>query len=74
MTLIEDTELLTTAEVARLLRVRSRTVRRWIAAGALPAVRVGAHYRIPVDALDTQLVTRPHNVPPRQSTTNRKAA
>lgn len=33
--------LLTATEAAELLRVSTRTLRRWIASGALPAYRVG---------------------------------
>ncbi len=34
-------EFLTVAEVAEILRVNPQTIRNWIDAGALPAVRVG---------------------------------
>jgi excisionase family DNA binding protein len=44
-------ELLTVAEVARLLRVSNDTVRRWIIGGELPAVRVGHNYRVLLDDL-----------------------
>jgi excisionase family DNA binding protein len=40
--------LLTVAEVARLARLSERTVRRRIAAGELPAVRLGTGSRAPV--------------------------
>lgn len=45
--------LYTPKEVADLLRVSERTVRRWIAAGKLPARRFGRQLRIPKEALDT---------------------
>lgn len=37
---------LTTAEVAAELRLNPETIRRWINAGALPAVQTGRDYRI----------------------------
>lgn len=37
---------LTVAEVAELLRLNQQTVRNWIDAGTLPAVRVGRRVRI----------------------------
>ena len=37
---------LTVAEVAELLRLNQQTVRNWIDAGSLPAVRVGRRVRI----------------------------
>jgi excisionase family DNA binding protein len=33
--------LLTEAEVAQVLRVSSRTIRRWAACGTVPAVQIG---------------------------------
>ncbi|UUW92683.1 helix-turn-helix domain-containing protein [Pimelobacter simplex] len=52
---------LTTAEVAAELRVNPETVRRWINAGKLPAVRLGpTNYRVErkdFDALVAQLRT-----------------
>jgi excisionase family DNA binding protein len=43
---------LTVAEVATLLKLNQQTVRNWIDAGSLPAVRVGRRVRIPRAALD----------------------
>ncbi len=43
---------LTVAEVATLLKLNQQTVRNWIDAGSLPAVRVGRRVRIPRSALD----------------------
>ncbi|MBM7510031.1 excisionase family DNA binding protein [Nocardioides salarius] len=37
---------MTVPEVAEALRVNKVTVRRWIKAGTLPAVKVGRDYRI----------------------------
>lgn len=47
--------LLTIDETARVLRVSAVTVRRYIDAGKLPAVRVGKGVRVQKEALD-QLV------------------
>ena len=45
-------DLLTVREVAALLRVSQLTVRRYIAAGQIDAVRVGKGVRIQREALD----------------------
>ncbi len=45
-------ELLTVDETARLLKVTQITVRRFIAEGRLPAVRVGRAVRVRREALD----------------------
>ena len=42
-----DEPMLTVAEVAARLRVRERTVRRYIAKGLLDAIRTGSLFRIP---------------------------
>ena len=39
-------------EVAAILRISRSTVYRLIEDGTLPAVQIGAVYRIPVDAVD----------------------
>ena len=41
-----DEEMLTTDEVAKILRVNVKTVRNWIASGELIAVDIGNEYRI----------------------------
>lgn len=41
-----DDEFLTVAEVAERLKLNQQTVRNWIDAGALPALRVGRRVRI----------------------------
>ena len=42
--------LLTIGEVARLLQVSEKTVRRWVAAGKLPCLRAGRVLRfLPAD-------------------------
>lgn len=44
---------LTVAEVAEILRLNQQTVRNWIDAGSLPAVRVGRRVRIRRTDLDS---------------------
>jgi excisionase family DNA binding protein len=46
--------LLTVNEAAYRLGVSERTVRRWIQAGELPALRLGSTVRIPATALDAK--------------------
>ena len=41
-----DEEMLTTDEVAKILRVNVKTVRNWIATGELVALDIGNEYRI----------------------------
>lgn len=43
---MKDGRYLNAAETARRLGVDKSTVTRWIAAGAVPAVRVGGRWRI----------------------------
>jgi excisionase family DNA binding protein len=45
-------ELLTVSETAQILRVSPLTVRRYIAAGRLPAVKVGKGVRVRKEAVD----------------------
>jgi excisionase family DNA binding protein len=40
-TVLPQRPLLTTAETATLLNVNERTVRRWVADGVLPVIRLG---------------------------------
>lgn len=47
-----DQPLLTVAEVAEKLRLNQQTVRNWIDAGSLPAIRVGRRVRIKREDLD----------------------
>jgi excisionase family DNA binding protein len=44
--------LLTVSEAARLLAVSDKTIRRWITAGRLPAVRLGRLVRISSKSLN----------------------
>lgn len=50
-------ELLTVEETARMLKVSPITVRRFIAAGKLPAIRIGRGVRVRREAIDA--LTRP---------------
>jgi excisionase family DNA binding protein len=49
--------LLSTEEAARLLKVHTNTIVRWIKIGALPSSRIGREYRIPKEAIENR-VTR----------------
>ena len=49
---------LTISEAAQVMRVSQRTIRRWIAMGLLPAVRVGP-WLIRIDADDLARLGRP---------------
>ncbi|MDN5345471.1 MAG: hypothetical protein PWQ18_1585, partial [Clostridia bacterium] len=40
------------AELARMLKVSERTIRRWVQKGDLPALRYGRQLRIPVSAVE----------------------
>jgi excisionase family DNA binding protein len=62
-------ELLTVQETAQLLRVTPITVRRYIAQGRLPAVRVGRGVRVKKEAVE-QL---PAPIEPRSTTSKRGA-
>jgi excisionase family DNA binding protein len=46
---------LTVAEVAEILRLNQQTIRNWIDAGSLPAVRIGRRVRIKRSDLDRVL-------------------
>lgn len=52
------TNLITVPEAAATLGVSSKTVRRWIAAGRLPAYRVGP-VALRVDPSDLATIMRP---------------
>jgi excisionase family DNA binding protein len=43
---ISTDELLTVAEMAAILRLNQQTIRNWIEAGTLPAIRIGRRVRI----------------------------
>lgn len=58
-------ELLTIGEVAKLLKVHTRTLRRWIAAGKIPAIDIGRGWRFERAAIETWLADRTVNTPPK---------
>jgi excisionase family DNA binding protein len=69
MSLTWDDEFLTVNEIAEHLKINPQTVRNWIDAGTLPAVRVGRRVRIrraDVDRLLAQGTTAP--VEPQHAT------
>lgn len=57
-------EYLTAEEIAAKLRVDITTVRRWLAAGELPSIRVGRQYRVEQSAFEAFLKSR--EVPPKE--------
>jgi excisionase family DNA binding protein len=60
----ELTGLLTVAEAAHLVGVHHCTVRRWIASGDLPALKLGMEPKAPVRVPVAALVERLHVVRP----------
>jgi excisionase family DNA binding protein len=63
-----EESLLTVAEVAELLRLNQQTVRNWIDAGSLPAIRVGRRVRIKRSDLNRILESGYRGTPPPAST------
>lgn len=57
-------DLLTVDETAQMLKVNSITVRRFIASGRLPAVRVGRRVRVRREEIEALLVPVALNEPP----------
>jgi excisionase family DNA binding protein len=57
-------DFLTVADIAALLKLNQQTVRNWIDAGTLPALRVGRRVRVRRADFDA-LVERGRTVPPR---------
>jgi len=56
MAIIEPEDpFLTVAEVAEILRLNQQTIRNWIDAGSMPAVRIGRRVRIKRSDLDRLL-------------------
>jgi excisionase family DNA binding protein len=55
--------LLTTHEVAELLKIKEATVRRWIRDGDMPAVNLGRDWRVAVIQLEEFLKQRVTVVP-----------
>jgi len=52
-----DTQFLTVAEVAKVMRVSKMTVYRLVHSGELPAVRVGRSFRVRAEAVHSYLET-----------------
>jgi excisionase family DNA binding protein len=50
---VTSTRLLTTLEVATILRVSKQTVYRLVHAGELEAIRIGSSFRIPAHAVSS---------------------
>jgi excisionase family DNA binding protein len=63
---VTDPDYLTAAEAASRLGISLRTVRRRIADGSLPSVRIGHAVRIPAAALDLP-VARPREAAAREA-------
>jgi excisionase family DNA binding protein len=63
-----EESFLTVAEVAELLRLNQQTVRNWIDAGTLPAIRVGRRVRIKRSDLNRILESGYRGTPPPAST------
>lgn len=61
--------LLTTHEVAELLKIKEATVRKWIREGELPAVNLGRDWRVAVIQLEEFLKLRVTGVPSMPATT-----
>lgn len=59
---------LTVAEVAEILRLNQQTVRNWIDAGSLPAIRVGRRVRIKRSDLNRIVESGYRGTPPPAST------
>jgi excisionase family DNA binding protein len=56
----DNEEFLTVAEVAERLRLNQQTIRNWIDAGTLPALRIGRRVRV-LKSDFNQLVTSAYN-------------
>ncbi len=63
-----EESFLTVAEVAALLKLNQQTVRNWIDAGSLPAIRVGRRVRIKQSDLNRILESGYRGTPPPAST------
>lgn len=62
-----EESFLTVAEVAEMLRLNQQTVRNWIDAGTLPAIRVGRRVRIKRSDLNRILESGYRGTPPAAS-------
>lgn len=63
--MVQTKTLVSLAEAARALGVSERTVRRLVAAGRVPAYRVGAQWRLDLDEVREAL--RSAVIPPSDS-------
>jgi excisionase family DNA binding protein len=52
-------QLLTVAEIAAILRMNQQTIRNWIDAGSLPAIRIGRRVRVRRADFDALLSAHP---------------
>ncbi len=69
-----EESFLTVAEVAELLRLNQQTVRNWIDAGSLPAIRVGRRVRIKRSDLNRILESGYRGAPPATATVDGPSA
>ena len=67
-----DDEFLTVAEVAATLKLNQQTIRNWIDAGSLPALRVGRRVRVLRRDLDQLLAEAEASGYERQSARRRR--
>ncbi len=64
-----EDSFLTVAEVAEMLKLNQQTVRNWIDAGSLPAIRVGRRVRIKRSDLDRIIENGYRGTPPTTAST-----
>jgi excisionase family DNA binding protein len=69
-----EESFLTVAEVAALLKLNQQTVRNWIDAGSLPAIRVGRRVRIKQSDLNRIIESGYRGTPPSASTISGQSA
>jgi excisionase family DNA binding protein len=70
---MKNGQLLTLPAAAAALGVSARTMRFWAAEGKLPAIRLGAYYRIPRDFIDQTVEAAYKNCRPRSVADNTDA-
>jgi excisionase family DNA binding protein len=61
-----ETDLLTVAEVAELLKLNQQTIRNWIDAGTLKSIRVGRRIRVHRSDVDAMLQVQPRTTAENQ--------
>jgi excisionase family DNA binding protein len=74
MTAWSDEQFLTVAEVAARLKLNQQTIRNWIEARTLPAVRVGRRVRVLQSDFDTLIQNSYHPRPQGRSAEDALAA